>query len=102
MIKPFEVIVFQLFLDMLRASGMGLGTQQIDKLRAASLEFSEAFKAEAKLACLEHMKEFQANVKEAMAELEAKVAVPRYMGNDVDLIKIVGSNAETVVVKPRG
>jgi hypothetical protein len=52
---------------------MGMNQQQIEKLRSASLQFAEAFKAEAKLACLEHMQEFQANVKEAMAELETKI-----------------------------
>ena len=77
MIRPFETIVFQLFLDMFRASGAGLNQQQIEKLRAASLQFAETFKAEAKLACLEHMKEFQTNVKEAIAELVRNGFIPR-------------------------
>ena len=89
MIRPFETIVFQLFLDMFRASGAGLNQQQIEKLRAASLQFAETFKAEAKLACLEHMKEFQTNVKEAIAELEAKVGATAwdYSGNLITVDK---------------
>ena len=73
MIKSFDVIVFQLFHDLLRASGTAMNQQQIERLRAASHQFSEAFKAEAQLACLEYMKEFQANVKEAIEALENKM-----------------------------
>lgn len=75
MIKPFESIVFQLFLDLLRASGLALNQQQIENLRAASFKFSETFKAEAQLACMEFLKEFQDNVKESLDELSAKVEV---------------------------
>lgn len=77
MIKTFDAIVFQLFHDLLRASGTAMNQQQIERLRTASMHFSEAFKAEAQLACLEQMKEFQANVKEAIEAIEAKVTAPK-------------------------
>lgn len=121
MIREFDTIVFQLFHDLLRASGQALNQTQIERLRQASHQFGEAFKAEAQLACLEYMKEFQANVKEAITELEAKIEpkkttpeelqntadivpympVQGQIGNNVDLVKLEGMmwNNPTIVDK---
>jgi hypothetical protein len=51
-----------------------MNQNQIETLRASSFRFAEIFKAEAKVACLEYLKEFQENVKASMDELEAKIS----------------------------
>jgi len=139
-IVPFDQMIFQLFFDIIRASGVGLNLDQIEKMRAASTRLAVAMDAQVQLTCLEHLKTFQGNAKEAVEVLEARIAKlepapvdydrmaqslayargndvealeariaflersqsnpAKHIGNDLDLFKIVGSNAEAVVVKP--
>jgi len=102
MIKPFEVIVFQLFLDLLRAAWTALNAQQIEMLRSASQNFSTSFKAEAQLACLEFLKEFQNNVKETIDQFEARITKIELGDTKFqETLKIVGSASQPVVVPSR-
>ena len=107
-IVPFDQMIFQLFFDIIRASGVGLNLDQNEKMRGASTRLAVAMDAQVQLTCLEHLKTFQGNAKEAVEALEARVAFleraqsdpAKHVGNELDLFKIVGSNAEAVVVKP--
>jgi len=93
-VRPFETVVFQLFHDLLRASGQAMNQNQIENLRSASMKFAEIFKTEAQVACLEYLKEFQENVKESMDFMEAKI-------NQLELPAVINPSLDPSLNIPR-